>query len=132
MKAILILIVLLLIILSVEWYDRDDSMVICMLSYNAERVSPGITNECSISSGDSTYTLNKKKIYILLKDDNRNYYNFSTLFYALLHEIAHVLCPDIGHTSMFFYIFNGLLKKAFYLGLYRGNVDRNYCRECVV
>jgi WLM domain len=134
MQITLLFAVFLIIIILTELYDREDSRIIGKLSYDAERVVPGITKRCTILSGESTYTLNKQKIYILLRNpDTSEYYDYNTLLYALLHEIAHVLSPDIGHTKTFLRIFSDLLNKASSLGIYKaGKVDMNYCRKCVV
>ena len=39
----------------------------------------------------------KQKVYLCLKDENNEYYNDNMLIYVALHELAHVLCDEIGH-----------------------------------
>jgi len=79
--------------------------------------------------GDKTYTINKKKVYVCLKDEHGRYYNRNMLVYAICHEYAHVLCDEIGHTDKFFRIFEQLLKKATEQGLYDPNIPplQEYC-----
>lgn len=79
--------------------------------------------------GKKSYTINKQKIYLCLKDENQEYYDFNMLIYVAIHEIAHVLCDDIGHTSKFHKIFDELLKKAADLDLYDPSkpIILNYC-----
>lgn len=59
-----------------------------------------------------SYTINKRKIYLCIKDENGVYYDDNMLIYASLHELAHVLCDEIGHTPKFWSIFDNLLEKA--------------------
>ena len=40
------------------------------------------------------------------------YYNDDILLYVLVHEICHVLCPNIGHTPEFNNIFEALLEET--------------------
>ena len=79
--------------------------------------------------GDKSYTINKKKIYICLKDENGEYYQRNMLVYCIIHEYGHVLCEEIGHTELFFDIFQGLLKQAELRGLYDPSIPpiTNYC-----
>lgn len=79
--------------------------------------------------GDKSYTINKKKVYICLKDKNGRYYNRNMLVYVTLHEYAHMLCDEIGHTDKFYKIFEKLLQKATNAGLYNPNISPvvNYC-----
>lgn len=133
MDLLALIAIFIILLVLVELYNRDDSKIIEKLTYDAELVVPGITSRCSIVSGDSTYTENKNKIYILLRDSSGKYYDFNTLFYALLHEIAHVLTTEIGHTKMFIAVFENLLNRANELGIYEaGKVDLNYCKQCMV
>lgn len=79
--------------------------------------------------GDKSYTINKKKVYICLKDDNGRYYNRNMLCYVILHEYAHMLCDEVGHTNKFYAVFDDLLKQASNIGLYDPTIPpiRNYC-----
>ena len=55
--------------------------------------------------GNKSYTINKKKIYLCLKDKNDEYYSVNMLTYVFLHEFAHVKCDELGHTEKFNTIF---------------------------
>lgn len=85
--------------------------------------------DVDINQGNKSYTINKKKVYICLKDENDRYYNKNMLVYVVLHEYAHILCKSIGHSSEFFEIFRQLLNKAAQMGLYDPNIPpvKNYC-----
>lgn len=79
--------------------------------------------------GDKSYTINKKKVYICLKDQHDRYYNRNMLVYVILHEYAHILCDEIGHTPKFFDIFDKVLAKATEKGLYNPSIPlvKEYC-----
>jgi len=88
-----------------------------------------ILNEVSLFKGDKSYTINKEDIYLCLKDENNQYYDDNMLMYVLLHEIAHHLCTEIGHTKLFHEIFDILLDKAKEMNIYDPNLslNKNYC-----
>ena len=79
--------------------------------------------------GKKSYTINKRKIYLCLKDEKNEYYNFNMLMYVAIHELAHVLCDEIGHTAKFHRIFQELLDKAEQIKIYDSSVPivSNYC-----
>ena len=80
--------------------------------------------------GDKSYTIDKEKVYICLKDENGNYYDRNMLIYVICHEYAHILNKTPGeHTPQFKKIFDELLDKAAKLGIYNPNIPpvKNYC-----
>jgi hypothetical protein len=88
-----------------------------------------VLNEIKVFKGESSYTINKHKIYLCLYDENNEYYNINMLTHVFLHEIAHVLCKSVGHTQEFNNIFNALLEKATKKGIYdpKSKLDKEYC-----
>ncbi len=73
--------------------------------------------------GNKSYTINKEKVYICLKDEHGQYYDRNMLVYVICHEYAHILNKKPGeHTPHFFSIFDDLLKKAAAAGLYNPNI----------
>lgn len=90
---------------------------------------PELVESLYFYEGDKSYTINKQKIYLCLKDENSQYYDFNMLIYVAIHELAHVKCPEIGHTELFYQIFDKLLKKAAQLNIYDPNkpIIKNYC-----
>lgn len=87
------------------------------------------TNRLKLYEDDKSYTINKKKIYLCLKDDKNKYYPINMLMYVSIHELAHVLCDEVGHTKKFQQIFSDLLEKATKLGIYDPKIPviQNYC-----
>ena len=87
-----------------------------------------IVKTLKLYKGDKSYTLNKEKIFLCLKDDNDKYYSLNMLIYVSLHEIAHVLSPTTGHDHSFYEEFEKLLTKAKNLGIYTDQIPqvKNY------
>lgn len=79
---------------------------------------------------NESYTINKKIIHLCTKDPrNGKYYDKNTLMFVVLHELAHVLCNDIGHTEDFLIINSALLNHAVKNGFYDPSKPfvKNYC-----
>lgn len=93
-----------------------------------EIVHPGI-REIPIKKGEKSYTINKRKIYLCLEDENGEYYDENMLSYVLLHEYAHVLCDEQHHTDKFYRIFDNLLDRATKAGVYDPSkpIVKDYC-----
>lgn len=83
----------------------------------------------TLHSGDKSYTINKHQIYLCLKDKEGRYYHNNMLLYVLIHEYAHVVCDEVGHTDKFWRIFEELLILASELGIYNPSIPimQNYC-----
>jgi hypothetical protein len=107
--------IIFLIILQIEEYKLQDDPILKQLR---QKVSPifkkknftgilepinkrDIMDEISLYKGDKSYTINKQKVFLCLKDEKDEYYQFNMLLYVLLHEISHVICDEIGNTDKF-------------------------------
>ena len=79
--------------------------------------------------GTSSYTINKQKIY-LCTETKGQVYDDNMLIYVTLHELAHTMCPEIGHGKQFQSIFQSLLDRAERHGLFDPKKPRveNYCK----
>jgi uncharacterized protein YneF (UPF0154 family) len=88
-----------------------------------------ILNEVGLYKGNKSYTINKQKIFLCLKDENGLYYPNQQLIYVLLHEISHVICTEVGHTELFNQIFDELLLEAEKMKIFDPNYEiiQNYC-----
>ena len=78
-----------------------------------------------------SFTINKSRVNLCLKDKEGNYYDDNMLMYVALHELAHVMCDEIGHTDKFHEIFDKLLEKAAAYGIYDPSIPpiSNYCPD---
>ena len=88
----------------------------------------------SFYASDQSFTEDKKRIYLCLKDKFNNYYPYNMLIYVALHEVAHALSStvDLSHTSQdFINNFSNLIKKATELKLYDPNqpMVEHYCKS---
>lgn len=89
-----------------------------------------IISKVKLYKSDKSYTINKKKVHLCLKDENGEYYPDNMLIYVFLHEIAHCINKkDIGHTEEWNRIFNELKDIAAALGIWDPNIPvvDNYC-----
>lgn len=83
----------------------------------------------NVFSGNRSFTIDKKEIFLCLRDENGNYYDDNMLTYVLLHELSHVICDEIGHTDKFYKIFDKVLEYAAAQGVWDPNqpIVQNYC-----
>ena len=70
------------------------------------------TNKLQFYHDKKSYTINKQKVHLCVKDENGVYYDDNMLIYASLHELGHVLCDEIGHTDKYWAIFDETLDRA--------------------
>ncbi len=133
LSIVIISVILLLAMLVISWQIRDyfsqDDPMIQKLKRIAQEVAPEAASQIRIYRGDKSYTINKRNVYLCLRDENGEYYNLNILCYVLFHEIGHSISKSIGHTEEFDEIFKKLLKKAEELGYYDPTmkIPQDYC-----
>jgi len=68
----------------------------------------------------TSYTINKgEKIVFCLRSKLVNtIHDMNTLMYVVIHEMAHVGCPEYGHTPLFRKIFKFLLVQSSKINIY--------------
>ena len=88
-----------------------------------------IMKNIKLYRGEKSYTINKEKLYICLKDENGYYYDDNTLIYVIAHELSHAICDEIGHTEKFHRIFEALLLNMEEQGIYNSKIPikQDYC-----
>lgn len=85
-------------------------------------------NNIKLMKGTESATINKYRVY-LCTDYAGKSYDDNMLTYVLLHELAHVLTPEIGHGATFRETFEQLLNRAKQAKLYDPSAIKpsNYC-----
>ncbi len=110
-----------------EYYDGMDPILL-KIREQLLKLDPAVES-LKFYQGKKSYTINKRKVYLCLKDEEQKYYDFNMLMYVAIHELSHVLCPEIGHTPKFHEIFKEMLEKAENLKIYDSSIPiiTNYC-----
>ena len=112
-----------------EMFDKPNP-VIDELVEEVSKVYPACKH-LKIVEGEQSYTLNKKKVFLCLKNKKTGKtYDKNMLIYVLLHELAHVLNEkDVGHTPAFHAEFDKLLKIAEEKGIFDPSIplEEDYC-----
>jgi hypothetical protein len=110
-----------------EFYAMNEPKIL-EIKEKLRKVHPRV-DSLDFFAGNKSYTINKQKVYLCLKDENGKYYEMNMLIYVALHELAHVLCDEIGHTDKFKRIFEDLLIDAENKGIYNPNTPPilDYC-----
>lgn len=64
-------------------------------------------------SHDRTYVTNKTNIHLVIRHPDKGYFfDHKTLLRVSIHELAHVLSPEMDHSSLFFSIEDLLIARA--------------------
>jgi len=90
-----------------------------------------ILKELVMVEDSESYTINKRVIHLCTRDPrNGKMYDKNTLMFVVLHELAHVLCSEIGHTTNFLNINTALIQYAVSRGFYDPTKPfiKNYCQ----
>jgi hypothetical protein len=85
-----------------------------------ERINDVNIIENSINSSYTSYTVNKgDEIALCLRSKYSNaIHDINLLMYVVIHELAHVACPEQNHTELFKDIFRFLLGVSSNIGIY--------------
>lgn len=112
----------------VETFQKEDPKLE-QLKNLVRPLRPDVVDNIVFLEDKRSYTINKKKVYLCLRDENGEYYNDNMLMFVLLHEMAHVMCDEIGHTAKFQQIFQQLLDEASSMKIYDPSIQpiQNYC-----
>jgi hypothetical protein len=113
-----------------ERFIPEDPLVTELKVRLKQVVSPKIIQGLTFTSSNESYTVNKRHVHLCLRNrESGTPYPMNMLMYVALHEIAHVMCPEIGHTPLFHATFESLLKDAEDVGVYDSTVPliHNYC-----
>jgi len=112
---------------------KDDNTYIKYVRIIKERLPNVLISETSTDSNYTSYSVNKGEELVFCIRDKKKYkiHPINELLYVAIHEIAHIGCPEVGHTNIFNEINLYLLKKAIYYNLYKyvdySKDNRDYC-----
>ncbi|MDD4930905.1 MAG: hypothetical protein PHG66_01965 [Candidatus Colwellbacteria bacterium] len=133
----LVLLLALLIVFVVCFYNLNykrktyQDPLVRKIKYDVSQLDPKLSR-IEFFSSDESYTEDKDKIFLCLKDETGHYYDYNMLIYVAIHECSHALTDviDVEHvTPEFRGMFEHLLTKAYKLGIYDPNKSlvTNYC-----
>jgi len=110
---------------------EDDDLMIEKIRNDLYKINPASVNFNYFSSNES-YTEDKKNVYLCLRDEHGQYYDYNMLMYVAIHELSHALSStvDTKHTGLEFNNnFTNLLNTARNLGIYDPNkpLINHYC-----
>jgi hypothetical protein len=97
------------------------------------RLSTVYIREVEKDSPYTSYSVNKGEelVFCLRNKKSFEFYDYNKILYVAVHEIAHIGCPEIGHTKLFFEINKYLLETAKNTGMYEfidyNNKPEEYC-----
>ena len=85
-----------------------------------ERLPFVIIKETPGDSAYTSYSINKGEelVFCIRSKQNNELHSLNKIFYVAVHELAHIGCPEIGHTQLFNKINIFLLKEAIEFKLY--------------
>jgi|688.fasta_scaffold291896_3 hypothetical protein len=92
------------------------------------KVDPRV-KDLSFEASNESFTEDKKRVYLCLKDENGKYYDYNMIMYVCLHELAHAFSNSVdeNHTGEEFKEnFRKLLKKGEEVGIYNPSLPLNY------
>ena len=99
-----------------------------------ERIQSVTINESDDSSIYTSYSVNKgEQIVFCLrsKHEKDQLHSLNLVMYVTLHEMAHIACPEYGHTDLFKKIFAFLTKVSTEKGIYKKlDFDKNPQEYC--
>jgi hypothetical protein len=72
-------------------------------------------------SPHTSYSVNKGEelVFCIRSKKNNQLHSNNELLYVAIHELAHIGCPEIGHTKLFFDLNIFLLKEAVKFNIYK-------------
>ncbi len=98
------------------------------------RIQNSFIVESNKNSTYTSYSVNKGEQLVFCirsKDNNEKFHDLNLLMYVVIHELAHVGCPEYGHTPLFKDIFIFLCEISIKINIYKKinfeDDNREYC-----
>ncbi|AYV85118.1 MAG: putative metallopeptidase WLM domain protein [Satyrvirus sp.] len=85
-----------------------------------KKINKIVLVENAPDNNNTSYTINKGDEIVLCMRSKKTWklHDLNILMYVVLHELAHVACPEIDHTELFKKIFIFLLKVSNKIDIY--------------
>lgn len=124
-----IIVLIILVFMSQKNSKRDPLLL--KLKIDVSKIDPKYMN-LDLYESDESYTQNKEKIFLCLRDENGEYYSYNMILYVLLHELAHFESKSLDpeHISPEFHNnFDKLLEQASKVRIYDPTIPLtpSYC-----
>ena len=86
-----------------------------------QKFDPRVMSESPSDAKYTSYSVNKGEelVFCVRSKKTGKIHDLNLLMYVALHEIAHIACPEQGHTPLFKKIFAFLTEQALKLKLYK-------------
>ena len=90
------------------------------VKYLVKRYNPDKLSETAVDAKYTSYSVNKgESIAMCLREPDNSFIDMNTVNFVIIHELSHVMTPEIGHTKLFWENMGYLLKKAEEIGIYK-------------
>ena len=101
--------------------DSDDKEMLQYVETIYNKIDYIKVREASANNKYTSYSINKGEeiVFCLRSKSTNKLHNINEIMYVAIHEIAHVGCPEIGHTRLFTIINQYLLKRAVEIKVYK-------------
>jgi predicted metal-dependent hydrolase len=86
-----------------------------------DRIRSIVISENGADENSTSYSINKGEQIVFCvrsKDKMGEVHDINLIMYVVIHELAHVACPEYGHTALFNKIFKFMLNQAIELKIY--------------
>lgn len=112
--------------------DKDDKYI-KYITIIRNRLPKVKISENLMNNGYTSYSINKGEelVFCLRSRNTMMLHDINELLYVAIHEVAHIGCPEVGHTTFFKELNAYLLEKAICLNVYKyidyGLINKEYC-----
>lgn len=95
------------------------------------RIQNVIITESTFNSSYTSYSVNKGEqiVFCIRTKGKYKIHDINLLMYVVIHEMAHVACPEIGHTPLFTKIFEFLCYRAIEINIYKKIEFKKFPKE---